>query len=543
MKDTHVFKVKGKPFFPLGGQVKNSSAYAREELDTAWKALQYLHANTAEIPVYWEQVEPVEGKFDFSTVDVLLQEARNRNLKLILLWFATWKNGHMKYAPEWVKLDTNRFQRVITRDGEAIPTLSSHCRESWEADRKAFCRLLQHLREKDGEDQTVIAVQIENEPGIVGSDRDYGPGGEKDFQLPVPGELMEKVQATCSSPLHTIWKECGQKQEGNWAECFGEYGGELMTAWSIARYIDGLAKAGKEIYDIPMYVNVWLEGKDYNMPGLDYPSGGAVSRTLDIWKWMAPHIDIIAPDIYKLDHRSYRAACSAYAREDNPLFVPESAHEESNSMNMFYAIADYGAIGYHTFGIEHMVAPDGSLRPEAEGIAGSFQAVAAALPLLLKYRNTGRIHAVVQEEFMSSQLLDLGLYYGLVRFFQVMPHTNRLAPGTSWPDFRHNPADLAKERGRGLVIQVDEHEFYLLGAGFQVRFHKKNPPYHMLTGAQASEFLQRELVDYVRVEEGHFDEEGNWIVHRRRNGDELDFNGAWVQPDVGVVHVLLNPNV
>lgn len=98
MKISRVFKVNGKPFFPLGGQVKNSSGYNPEELETAWKALEYIRANTVEIPVFWEQVEPIEGQFDFSVVDKLIEEARKRNLRLILLWFATWKNGHMKYT-------------------------------------------------------------------------------------------------------------------------------------------------------------------------------------------------------------------------------------------------------------------------------------------------------------------------------------------------------------------------------------------------------------------------------------------------------------
>ncbi|NLX70709.1 MAG: DUF5597 domain-containing protein [Clostridiales bacterium] len=540
MKISRVFKVNGKPFFPLGGQVKNSSGYNPEELETAWKALEYIRANTVEIPVFWEQVEPIEGQFDFSVVDKLIEEARKRNLRLILLWFATWKNGHMKYTPEWVKRNPARFKRVITHDGEAIPTLSSHCKANWEADRKAFCSFIKHLYEKDKDNQTVIAVQIENEPGIVGSDRDYGPEGDRDFKSSVPSVLIELISEKEGSPVHSIWKQCGSKKEGSWPEVFGRWAGELMTAWSIARYIDGLAVAGKEIYpEIPMYVNAWLDGGEWNMAGLNYPSGSPVTSTLDIWKWAAPHIDLIAPDIYRGDHKAYLNACQLYSREDNPLFVPESGASESNALNMFYALADYNAIGYHIFGIEQIVDDDGSLRPEAEKIAGSFQAVSAALPLLIEYQGTGRIHAVVQEEFKSMQILDLGRYVGLVKFYQVVPHSQKLG-AISWLDYRHNPAKLVNERGRGLVIQAGEHEFYVLGAGFQLFLHKKDAPYNMLTATQASPFLQRELIDYVRVEEGCFDEEGKWVTIRRRNGDETDFNGIWVQPDVGVVHVVLN---
>lgn len=540
MLPKRVFKVNGKPFFPLGGQVKNSSGYAPEELETAWKALKYINANTVEIPVYWELVEPEEGKFDFTIVGELIKGARQHNLRLILLWFATWKNGHMKFAPEWVKRDTKRFKRVLTHDGEPIPTLSSHCKETWEADKKAFCQLMKFLRDNDENEQTVIAVQVQNEPGILGSDRDYGPDGEKEFNSEVPSELVEKIKNAVGTPIHQVWKQSGARDSGTWPELFGRNASEVMTAWSIARYIDGIAKAGKEIYDIPLYVNAWLDKIQWNMAGLNYPSGSPVTLTLDVWKWATPNIDLIAPDIYKGDYLSYRSACQLYSRPDNPLFVPESGTTDSNAINVFYAIADYNAIGYHAFGIEQIVDEEGLLRPEAEKLAGSFQALSAALPLIMKYQGTGKIHAVVQQEFQFEQLVDLGKYQGLVKFYETVPPSKHRTPNIHWLDFRHRGLDLANERGRGLIIQAGDHEFYVLGAGFQLILHRKDAPYNMLTGAQSSERMQMELADYIRVEEGRFDEEGNWHVIRRRNGDETDFNGIWVQPDVGVVRVIMN---
>ena len=138
--------------------------------------------------------------------------------------------------------------------------------------------------------------------------------------------------------MFDLWRAAGQRASGSWPELFGAAAGELMTAWSIATYIDRLAEAGKAILDIPMYINVWLGEGGWKLPGETYPSGGAVGRVLDIYKWCAPHVDLIAPDIYVADSRGYEAICALYARADNPLFVPESGPGGANAWNMFRCI-------------------------------------------------------------------------------------------------------------------------------------------------------------------------------------------------------------
>ena len=82
----------------LGGQANNSSNYP-EALKSVWAAVKLLGANTVMVPVAWEQVEAEEGKFDFSFVDTLLTQARENDVRLVLLWFATWKNNGPNYAP------------------------------------------------------------------------------------------------------------------------------------------------------------------------------------------------------------------------------------------------------------------------------------------------------------------------------------------------------------------------------------------------------------------------------------------------------------
>ncbi|MGC9522227.1 MAG: DUF5597 domain-containing protein [Anaerolineae bacterium] len=532
-----IFTVDDKPFFPIGGQTQNSSGYNEAEWTTAFDALTLLHGNTLEIPVYWEQVEPEEGTFDFTHLDALIETARDRNVRLILLWFATWKNGNMEYAPDWVKTNPQRFKRVRTSTGDAVWVLSSHCSATLEADRRAFEALCRHLKAVDSDERTVIALQIENEPGILGSDRDYGPEAQAVFGRPVPEDLLTRLAKGKGGPVHALWQAAGGSDAGSWPEVFGDAAGEMMTAWSIARYIDRLAEAGKAIYDLPMYLNVWLGENGWRIPGESYPSGGAVTKVLGLYKWATPHIDLVAPDIYIADAAGYDAICQAYARSDNPLFVPESTPGGSNALRIFRAIGVYDAIGYAFFAIERVIDEQGQVRPEAKPLVDSVRCVASAVPLLLEYQGTERIHVIGQEADMGAQYLDFDGYLGMVEFDGGrIPFAGK--------DWRHptprvrmkQPPDA--EPGRGLIVQVNRHEFYLVGANYRLYLRPKAAPAEHLVVAQTNDRLLTRLAHYVHVDEGHFDEEGAFVVDRRRNGDETD-HGVWVEPDVGVVHVVL----
>ncbi len=107
----HAMMVDGEPFLMLTGQVNNSSNYPAA-LPKVWPVIRQLHANTVQVPIAWEQVEPIEGRFDFSFVDTLVRQARENDVRLVLLWFGTWKNTGPNYTPEWVKTDTGRFPRM-----------------------------------------------------------------------------------------------------------------------------------------------------------------------------------------------------------------------------------------------------------------------------------------------------------------------------------------------------------------------------------------------------------------------------------------------
>ena len=182
--------VDGAPFTMLGVQVNNSSNYPAI-LDKVWPAAQDVHANTVEIPVAWEQVEPVEGRFDFSYVDTLLAQARQHGMHLVLLWFGTWKNTGPAYAPEWVKFDNKRFPRMVDAQGKLSYCLTPFGDETLKADRKAFVAFMAHLKQIDATHHTVLMVQVENEVGTYGLVRDFAPKAQARFEQAVPAAVLQ----------------------------------------------------------------------------------------------------------------------------------------------------------------------------------------------------------------------------------------------------------------------------------------------------------------------------------------------------------------
>jgi hypothetical protein len=521
-----IFHSHGKPVFVLGGQAHNSSAYSETDRQVFWKALDALNANTAEIPVYWEAVEREEGKFDFSLADTLFREARTHGKYLILLWFGTWKNGNMRYAPSWVKLDTGRFKRVISHDGNSLFVLSSHCEENRRADAKAFTAFMAHCKTLNADD-TLLAVQVENEAGIAGRGyRDFGPQGQADYESAVPDGLLDLIEQHNDTELFSQWEAMGKKRGAGWGETFGiKNGAENLTAYSVASYIDKVAAAGKAAYDIPLYTNAALDGYVYgwNLAGTNYTGGGPIPRLYPIWKYAAPRLDLLAPDIYHNSLRLYDKICNQYSREDNALFVPESGSwGVGNAKNMYYAIGKYGAIGYAVFGIEGLLTKDRDPDPRHRELLESFASVSAALPLLVKYRDTGKIHTVVQEEF------DEGYHYRTEKYIVKVDFTpNRMT------NYIHRALEQEPSRGRGLVIQDGPDEFYVLGTGFTVSFAPLDDIFY-------SEDRISNHMPYLFVEEGHFDPAGRWIKDRARTGDECD-HGIWVFTENRVVRCVVCP--
>ena len=475
--------VDGKPYLVLGAQVNNSSNYPAT-LPQVWPALAQMHANTVIMPIAWEQIEPREGAFDFSFLDVFLAQAREHGLHAVLLWFGTWKNSSPAYAPQWVKLDNARFPRVIDSQGRRMPSLSPLAQATLDADRTAFVALMQHLKAADPE-HTVIMVQVENETGTYGSVRDYSSRAQRLFDGPVPRDLARALET----------------RRGSWREAFGSQADELFHAWNIARFVQQVAAAGKAVYPLPMYVNAALRDPLHPGPPITYESGGPTDDALGVWKAAAPAIDVIAPDIYMEDYARYTRVLDLYQRADNALFVAETGSKQPYARYLFATLGHQG-IGFSPFGMDftgYSNYPLGARVVDAKTLAPfalEYQLIGPMTSELADASYRGDLFGVAEDSAVHTQTIPLGRWKAVVAYGLPM-FGNGVPPGNPLPE------------GGVLVARLGANEFLVTGVHARVSFELADGN----TGKQ---------MQYARVEEGAYSH-GAWKLLRVWNGDQVDW--------------------
>ena len=396
--------VDGQPYFVLGGELGNSTASSTAYMQPLWPRLKAMHLNTVIAPVYWELLEPREGKFDFTLVDDLLREARRNRLKLVLLWFGTWKNSMSCYAPAWVKTDPKRFPRVLDEQGIPQEIMTPFDPRNLEADRRGFVALMQHLKATDDKDHTVITVQVENEIGMLPTARSYDALANAAFRQPVPAALLTYLQRERNNlkpEFAAIWQRQGSKTKGTWEDVFGKSlaTDEIFMAWFFAAYTNTVAAAGKAAYPLPMYVNAAL-----NRPGVapgKYPSAGPLPHVMDVWLAAAPSIDILAPDFYNPNFEHW---CDLYTRGGNPLYIPEHRFEDGVDAKAFFAFGHYNCLAFSPFAIE------GSDTLRAAPIGRAYDLLQQVSPLLGRYQPTGQVRGFLLQKDSAARSFTLGDY-------------------------------------------------------------------------------------------------------------------------------------
>jgi Domain of unknown function (DUF5597)/Glycosyl hydrolases family 35 len=471
--------VDGKPFLMVAGELHNSTSSSPEYFSQAMQNAKAMNVNTVIASVAWEQFEPQEGKFDYSLIDFILKNANEKKLKVVLIWFASWKNGESSYVPLWVKKDTKRFFRIKNKAGEQMTAISPFSQDAMMADAKAFSTLMKYIKLKDVQ-HSIIMMQPENEAGAF-SEMDYNEIALKKYKGQVPQQLINYLfsnQDYLEKDLKTAWLSNGAKQKGTWAELFGEKNYDAQNffmTWQYATFINEVCKQGKNILQLPMYVNAWLVQYPEEMPG-KYPNGGPVSRVMDIYKVAAPDIDFISPDIYL---PNFKEVCSMYSRpsKKNPLFIPEC--ERSNPGKAYYAFAEHNALGFGPFGIESLISDD--------AYALSFKLLKKELlPIIEMYQGTGKMKAILKEGNEDTASIMLGEYKCFIDYM---------------------------EKGKnayGIIIQTGEDEFLVAGINLKISFFSNRTS---------------QKINIGQVLEGGYKNQ-KWNTYRYLNGDETWHNAV-----------------
>ncbi len=488
--------VDGAPFLLRGGELSNSHGEP-DYLRASWPKLKALNLNAVVAPVYWDVIEPTEGKFDFATVDGLIADARANDMRLVLLWFGTWKNSMSCYAPAWVKTDTKRFPRARTSTGQAMEILTPFDTTNRDTDARAFAALMHHLRETDAA-RTVVLVQVENEIGMIPEARDRHPAADAAFAAPVPAELMSYLGAhrdTLAPELRERWVANGARASGTWAEVFGDSPAtsELFMAWFFGRYVEVVAKAGRAEYALPLYVNAALIRPAYQ-PG-QYPSAGPLPHLIDVWRAAAPTIDFISPDVY---FPNFTEWADRYVRSGNPLFVPEALRSNDAAVNNLYAFGACSGFGFCPFGIESIGEPAAGL------LKASNDLIRQLTPLITAHQGKGTMMALLPPAAEQRKSHDV-TFGGLV--FSAM-YERIEAPGLA-DGVINEAGDRAANRAPlpagAIVIQLGPDEFLLGGIGVTVTF--------------AAPSAGTPQIGILSAEEGRY-VDGQWQHIRWLNGDQ-----------------------
>jgi len=469
--------VDGKPYICLAGELHNSSSSNIEYMESeVWKYLDGSHINTILLPVAWETIEAVEGTFDFSIVDALISQARAHNIKLIILWFGLWKNAESFYTPEWVKRDRVKYFRALQYGGIPSDSISPLCNAAVDADAKAFAALMKHIREIDN-DHTVIMMQVENEIGLIRSERDFSDAANAAYAAEIP-ESMAKLFG----------------KSGDWYTAFGEDAPEYFMAYHYAIATDKITAAGKAEYNLPMFVNAALNNRFPGRPG-GYPSGGPVAHVLPIWINTSTHVDAFAPDIY-LPY--FKDLCEAFTQHENPLLIPETLPMAVSASNVFYAVGAYHAICFAPFGIDSMFNPNTSFGG-AELLSKSYAVLSSLLSLLLEHRGTNR-----QWSFLKRDEQDQGVTFSAAHCDITVTYADSPFGAPGQPPIP-NQTPKARNDSGGIIFEVEPNVFICTGCRFSVKFLPKR-------GSNSN-------IMRLYHEEGEFIN-GEWIRRRVLNGDE-----------------------
>ena len=533
-------EVDGKPYLILSGELHNSTSSSESYMESigVWDQMKSSNFNTVIASASWELIEKEEGKYDFSSVDHIIRNARKYGLKVVMIWFASWKNGNSTYAPGFVKRNPGKYPLVQTENGEYLNVLSAFGKETLDADKKAYMALMSHIKDTDP-DHTVIMMQVENEIGILGAERDFSPAAQRAWKGQVPSDLMQYLSSHKGQlypELERVWSANGYKTKGNWEEVFGKshdgadetkdfpyFTEELFQTYQYAKYLNEVVSAGKSVHNIPMYVNNWLRWDTKAVPGV-FPSGSPLPETLDIWRAVAPAVDFSAPDIYD---NPLEWILSEFSRGGNPIFIPESRADASRAL---YAIGEYDALGFAPFGFDGQQLRGAFIvgASDFENIGKCYGILSGMDQIIIRNYGSEKLRGVFVTAQDGNPSVIMGDYQLTARSSVRNQRTFNYGQGAEQLALENAQLAAASQQqaqSGALILQTSDDEFYIVGMNVAFSFSHKNP-----------QTKGRVLTEVI--EEGTF-ADGKWIPGRRLNGDE---NNVSIY-GVGALRVVLYPSL
>ena len=507
----------------LGGELSNSAATSIDDIDEVMPRMKALGLNTVLVPAYWDLTEPTEDHYDFTLVDRVIDRARDNQLQVVFLWFGVWKNSMSCYAQAWFKQDTKKYPRAMTRSGKPLEIASAFSEEVFQADCRAFTRLMEHLAAKDKGIGTVSMIQIENEIGMLEDARDHSPLAEKAYRQQVPDRLLKALKL---------------KKRGTREQVFGsdDYADEQFMAWHYACYVERLAQVARRIYDLPLYVNAAMNSRG-RRPG-ERSCRRILAHLSAIWKCGAPSVDLLAPDIYDT---GFKAWAAQYAMPDNPLFIPESRCCANSGVRALYVFGEYRALGFSPFAIDQ--APDSETRPITE----AYRLLRQLKPFL---RNGGKSWGLLFDQEDKERTIEDGRLVLTCRHNFTLPWDPRATDGSTWPE------------GGAVVVRLQPDEYLIAGNGVVVDFKTQTekqqeeqkrlgedgfaladtqPSSGSASPSQRATTFQGKRCGILSVDQVSIQPDGTLQYIRRDNGDQ-DHQGRHARIGVGeykILHVKL----
>lgn len=478
--------VNGQPMLILGGELSNSAATCFDDIDRVMPEMKRIGLNTVLVPAQWDLIEPREGEYDFSLIGRAIDKARENQLRVVFLWFGAWKNSMSCYAPLWFKEDVKRFPRAVTATGKPMEIASAFSKNVLEADRRAFSKLMEYIKEKDKQQSTVIMVQVENEIGLLESARDYSPEATRLYNSDVPEELLSYLESHAKT-LHpytlkkltdseTLSGESKKtlseklKRGGTWGSLFGDdiYTEEMFMAYHYAKYVEQLAQSAQSIHDIPLYVNAALNSRG-RKPG-EYPSAGPLAHLTDMWRCAAPGISMLSPDIYDTGFKGW---ASQYDLPGNPLFIPESRCCENSGVRAMYTFGEHRAVGFCPFAIDQASPADQA------SVSGSYAILNQLSPLLLGGKpNKQADKQTSNKGAANSSLVNLSAEKTWGLLFDKSDRERTITDGDLVMTCNHFftlPWDARAQadtwpEGGGIIVKLAENDYIVAGNGIVVTF-------------------------------------------------------------------------